>query len=167
MTDLEIDGLAAELLGLIAQQPNEKRCYWGPQPPYYRSDEIKLMLAEEFGRRNGWNLSKRWFSWGQLSRRSPQRTLKEESDGLPHPHEVADHRYFFRRDKRPAALAVHLYGWPDPHCQASVADVCTKYGLVAREVTDFPSWWYPGVTHLVVYEPENIPAPFPRFPQNR
>jgi hypothetical protein len=153
MTDLEIDELATELGRLIAMQPKEKRCYWRPQPPYYRSDEIKLLLAEEFGHRHDWNLSRRWFGWGQLARRSVMRTRQEEWDSTPQPHEVADHCYYFRKDKRPAALAVHLYNWPAEYCQASVAAVCSKHGLAAREVTNFPSWWYPGVTHLIVYEP--------------
>lgn len=148
LTHLQTETLVDELLTIIADRSKDRRL---SSRPFYRSIEIKLELAREFGRRNGWRLSKHWFTWGQLARGSHCRTRQDCFDGLPNPHAAADHRYFFRRDRRPAALVVHLYNWSV--CRPDVAKVCDRYGLAAREVDDFPSWWYPGATTLIVYEP--------------
>ena len=140
MTNHQVDATAAEILSRITSK----------RPGKF---ELKIALAREFGRRNGWKLSDRCFVWGQLARGSNQKTRQEERGGLLLAHEAADHRYFYRKDGRPAALAAHLYGWPTNRMIGSVAEVCAKHNLTARVATDFPSWHYPDVTTLIVYEP--------------
>ena len=64
------------------------------------------------------------------------------------PHDQFDHPYYYRRGRHAAAIAAHLYGWP--HVRERCEATARQHGLVL-EVPDFPSWWFPGQTTLVVY----------------
>jgi hypothetical protein len=117
-------------------------------------DEAKRMLAEEFGRRHGWKRSRAWFCLGQLARQSNQRKDQEGFDEGRFHHMMLDHSYYYRetnRPYRPAAIAVHLYDWPAD--KLDIENICRRLGLRCEAVMDFPSWWYPGETHLIVYTP--------------
>jgi hypothetical protein len=111
---------------------------------------IESQLAIEFGRRNGWQLSDKWFSLCTLTRNglfdgSPCPQYPSEQDYIDHP-------YFYRKDRRARALAVHLYNATGRH--DAIAAWAASNGMRASLPTDFPSWWYPRWTTLVVYEPD-------------
>jgi hypothetical protein len=55
-------------------------------------------------------------------------------------HTIMDHAYWFRRNRKAAAIAAHLYGWP--HRRDVCEDAARRYGL-RLEIPDFPSWYYP------------------------
>jgi len=64
---------------------------------------------------------------------------------------LTDHPTFYRTpDRRAAAVAAHLYGLTDETRWRCVA-WAAAHRLDVAFPTDFPSWWYPGWTKLVVY----------------
>jgi hypothetical protein len=72
-----------------------------------------------------------------------------ESYGNP---DYLDHPFYYRepnRPWRPAAIATHLYDWPS--YRDKVADLARRFDISAEPVSDFPSWWFPGWTTLVLY----------------
>lgn len=108
-------------------------------------DNMRTSLATEFGCRQGW-------TYRQYDRISPGdlsgRWTAPEDDPL------VSNAYTFRHpDGSPAAIVGHVYGTaPNETC-----NVLTKRGetlaLSVSFATNFPSWWYPGRTTLVVFEP--------------
>lgn len=73
-------------------------------------------------------------------------------DGTPY----CDHRYCYRdplAGYRPSALAVHLYNF-GKYEEDLIAARCESLGLVYKHITEFPSWWYPGSTSLILYTPK-------------
>jgi hypothetical protein len=117
---------------------------------YRRMFEMRRKLAAEFGNRFGWKPSHADFPLGKLS---PQR-VGERSDWWNDPYqrrnEYIDHPYYFRhpeRPYRPAGIAAHQYDGFNDRIEA-FAD---KLGIIAEPISDFPSWWYLGVTTLIGY----------------
>jgi hypothetical protein len=116
----------------------------------FEGQDAQRRLAEEFGRRHGWRLSDSCFTLYQLGRRL------SKYDHLIDTFSLTDHPFFYRettKPYRPAALAVHLYDWC-PKKESEVVELCKHYGLIREVVRDFPSWWYPGWTQLVLYTPQ-------------
>lgn len=110
--------------------------------------KIHETLAREFAIFNGWRLSKPSFGLGQLARRSNQ-SRRHEPTLPPHPF---DHNYFYREivpPYRPAAIATHPYTFDD----SQFLELATKYGIDVQLIEDFPSWWFPGSTHLILATP--------------
>lgn len=113
---------------------------------------IMRRLAVEFGRRHGWQLSDSAFAILTLrlgkARAGQYRRNCDETIPGGHDGRLMDHPYYYRKDGKAAAVAAHLYDWP------TIADDCRVYaeqrGLTLL-VPDFPSWWFPGSTTLVVY----------------
>ena len=101
-------------------------------------------VARAFGARYGLNLSPEPFKVEQLSRGMCLRSKKTLTD-FGHPH--ADHPFFFRYGKRSWMVAAHLYDRDMAACEAWAA----SHGLQAQAVDDFPSWWLPGRTSMVIY----------------
>jgi hypothetical protein len=116
-----------------------------------RHAELQRTLARRFGAERGWTLSSSAFSLRTLSRgkRHGGRYILN-GDGFFEGSiaDCFDHPYWFRHDGAAAAIAAHLYGFP--HNKADCEAVAAEYGL-RFETPDFPSWWYPGGTTLVVY----------------
>ena len=115
----------------------------------------EAILAEEFGRLHGWQRSKHGFNLHQLSNGK----CSAKIPGLMWSWEPIDHPYLYReREKpyRPSALVVHLYG---DGSNWKLEEFCSYYGLHYRIVDDFPSWWNPGNTTLIVYIREPLPQP--------
>jgi len=76
----------------------------------------------------------------------------------PWPRELVDHGYFYRKDRKAAAVAAHLYGTFDAaKCQDAEA-TAALYGLRVTWPEDFPSWYLPGRTTLMVCTPLAEPA---------
>jgi hypothetical protein len=109
-------------------------------------------LAIDFGEVRGWKLTDRQFDLMTLSRGKQHSGARDYSGRHQpgHHHSSFDHPYFYKRDRKAAAIVAHLYGWPSDTCRAECAEIADRYGLKI-ETPDFPSWWYPGGTTLVVY----------------
>lgn len=108
----------------------------------------KRRLATEFGAERGWKLAKKRFGLIALKRGTTYSLIRSDADALADqlPHDFFDHPYFYRREGKAAAIAAHLYHFD----QQAVAAFASENGL-AWETPNFPSWWYPGATRLVVF----------------
>lgn len=113
-------------------------------------------LAVLFGERHGWNLSKSAFSPSVLARRGLFNGRGYHVD--PWPHELVDHGYFYRKDRMAAAVAAHLYGDFDAAKRKDTEATAALYGLRVTWPEDFPSWYLPGRTTLIVCTPATDPA---------
>jgi hypothetical protein len=102
-------------------------------------------LAVLFGERHGWRLSRSDFSPSVLARRG-------------WPRELVDHGYFYRKDRKAAAVAAHLYGTFDAAKRQDTEATAALYGLRVTWPEDFPSWYLPGRTTLIVCTPLAEPA---------
>ena len=113
-------------------------------------------LAVLFGERHGWHLSKSAFSPSVLARRGLFNGRGSHVD--PWPRELVDHGYFYRRDRKAAAVAAHLYGTFDAAKRQDTEATAALYGLRVTWPEDFPSWYLPGRTTLIVCTPLAGPA---------
>ena len=109
-----------------------------------------------FGERHGWHLSKSDFSPSVLARRGLFNGRGYHVD--PWPRELVDHGYFYRRDRKAAAVAAHLYGTFDAAKRQDTEATASLYGLRVTWPEDFPSWYLPGRTTLIVCTPLAEPA---------
>ena len=132
-----------EIAALLARDINVS----GHEPAVRRAAR-RRRLAEEFAASRGWNLSDRPFGLIALKRGTLYSHIGSPADVLADelPHALFDHKGFFRTKKRAIGVAAHLYRVDVPTIEAFVKE----YGLKA-ETPYFPSWWWPGVTTLVVY----------------
>ena len=108
-------------------------------------------LAVLFGERHGWHLSKSAFSPSVLARGGLFNGRGYHVD--PWPHELVDHGYFYRKDRKAAAVAAHLYGDFDAAKRQDTEATAALHGLRATWPEDFPSWYLPGRTTLIVCTP--------------
>ena len=76
----------------------------------------------------------------------------------PWPRELVDHGYFYRKDRKAAAVAAHLYGDFDAAKRKDTEATAALYGLRVTWPEDFPSWYLPGRTTLIVCTPATDPA---------
>ena len=113
-------------------------------------------LAMLFGERHGWRLSKSDFSPSVLARCGLFNGRGYHVD--PWPHELVDHGYFYRKDRKAAAVAAHLYGTFDAAKRQDTEATAALYGLRVTWPEDFPSWYLPGRTTLIVCTPLAEPA---------
>ena len=113
-------------------------------------------LAVLFGERHGWRLSKSDFSPSVLARRGLFNGRGYHVD--PWPRELIDHGYFYRKDRKAAAVAAHLYGIFDAAKCQDTEDTAALHGLRVTWPEDFPSWYLPGRTTLIVCTPLAEPA---------
>ena len=113
-------------------------------------------LAVLFGERHGWHLSKSAFSPSVLARRGLFNGRGYHVD--PWPRELVDHGYFYRRDRKAAAVAAHLYGTFDAAKRQDTKATAALHGLRVTWPEDFPSWYLPGRTTLIVCTPLAGPA---------
>ena len=113
-------------------------------------------LAVLFGERHGWHLSRSDFSPSVLARRGLFNGRGYHVD--PWPRELIDHGYFYRKDRKAAAVAAHLYGIFDAAKRQDTEDTAALYGLRVTWPEDFPSWYLPGRTTLIVCTPLAEPA---------
>lgn len=123
-----------------------------PKPPFFQLRAIDQALAQQFGTEHGWTLSPSDFSLCMLAEGSPQpRRSIEDTDVDASRFDDLDHPYFYRRFRRPAAIAAHLYDLSD-YRRARCEALAERFDLDLL-VPDFPSWWNPqkNGTTLVVY----------------
>ena len=76
----------------------------------------------------------------------------------PWPRELVDHPFYYRKDRMASTVAAHLYGTFDAAKRQDIAAFAELKGLRTTWSEDFPSWWLPGRTTLVVYTPLTGPA---------
>lgn len=111
-------------------------------------------LTCEFARRRGWKFRRRedHFTHAMLAdRRKRRRWYEQDFLGW------SDHDHFFRDlGGNPAAVAGHPYDLDRPGARAGYAASAARCGLKATFPTDFPSWWYPGRTGFVLFEPADL-----------
>lgn len=110
-------------------------------------------LAVEFGARHGWTVGS---AFSVRTLREGARTtgrLYDTRGGWD--QAFADHPFFYRLNGRAAALAAHLFG-----STAGADEWAQRAGLVVKR-PNFPSWWYPGRTTLIVFE--HSPVTFKRW----
>lgn len=110
---------------------------------------LQLQLALLFGKRRRWHLSRSDFSPTVLARGGL-------FDGrgvhaVAWSHDLVDHGYFYRKDRKAVAVASHLYGELNEAKRRNIASMAAHLGLKAEWPEDFPSWWAPNSTTLVVY----------------
>ena len=113
-------------------------------------------LAVLFGERHGWHLSKSAFSPSVLARGGLFNGRGYHVD--PWPRELVDHGYFYRRDRKAAAVAAHLYGTFDAAKRQDTEATAALCGLRVTWPEDFPSWYLPARTTLIVCTPLSGPA---------
>jgi hypothetical protein len=139
--------LAQQLRVLLMPPPDETRNAEAQR--LFEQKAIQHHLAVAFGHRHGWTLSHSEFTLRCLARRAhhdPYGLFQGNADALDHP-------YFYRAQRRAAAIAVHLYRGAGDTAEDQVTAWAASHGLAASFPTDFPSWWFPGWTRLVVYQP--------------
>ena len=113
-------------------------------------------LAVLFGERHGWHLTRSGFSPSVLARRGLFNGRGNHVD--PWPRELVDHGYFYRKDRKAAAVAAHLYGDFDAAKRHHTEATAALYGLRVTWPEDFPSWYLPARTTLIVCTPLSGPA---------
>ncbi len=114
--------------------------------------EIQVALAAEFGRRRGWLRARHQFTPAalQFARMHSFKRWPNSDEQWPYP--FFDHSYWYRTpDRRAAAVVVHLYNLTDA-LEAQAQAWAVAHRLQVTFPVDFPSWWNPGGTRLVVYE---------------
>ena len=107
-------------------------------------DKCRLVLAKRFGEERGWKLSRRGFGLHALIkglRTSWTHDWAKDS----YRHEVFDHCYYYKFNGEAVAVVAHPYHYG----KESLEHFCEKNGLT-HETPNFPSWWFPNRTHIVV-----------------
>jgi hypothetical protein len=111
---------------------------------------LQQQLATIFGERHGWRLSASGFAPAVLAGRDVSARTADPANGWT--RAAADHPFFYRAERRAAAVVAHLYRAADQD-RAAVRSWAAAHRLRVAFPTDFPSWWVPGATTLCVYEP--------------
>jgi len=177
MSDKEVEAAIVRILEII-EETSRLRSAGNRYVTYpdhelnIEHSELRADLAIEFGRRNGWSRAKSQFSIEALAgRKSRGGSRGRESTFLGEHHELFDHFYCYREMQHPfraAAVVAHLYGaLPGTSAAATYPNLVFSQkeldekaakarGLgLALTWTQFPSWWSPGSTTLVLYTPLN------------
>ena len=147
MEAIDVEAAVARLKALYVAPPPSRDWRAGRM----REDEIwslKSQLAAEFGRRHGWQPSY-GFSLECLARHGERG--RDEYGGWN--RDAFDHSYYYREGRRAAAIVAHLYPHDWGQRVPKLIAWADRQGLVASVPTDFPSWWMPDETKLVVYTP--------------
>jgi hypothetical protein len=120
--------------------------------------EAQHQLATAFAARHGWKLSEAPFAIAKLAPPAIRRRQRDDDFGAWWTDSgvidgcCVDPPFYYRephRPWRPAAIAAHLYDWS--HHRDKIADLARHLEISAEPISDFPSWWYPGWTTLVLY----------------
>ena len=115
-----------------------------------RLTELQERAAQLFGESRGWKLSPSSFSFSVLAKRK----VHNPHEIAPYaPHDIADHPYYYRTaDRRAAAIVAHNYNLRESERARAKIVEAVGPGIKVSFLGDV-SWWYPGWTTLVLYEP--------------
>lgn len=112
---------------------------------------LKGWMADEFGRVRGWRQSRSGFDVAVLAAGKMNSGGRRSYYGWP--HKFSDHRCYFRwPDRRAAAVVGQPYALT-ADTRRDAEHWAAANGLRVSFPTDFPSWWYPGHSTLVLFEP--------------
>jgi hypothetical protein len=106
-------------------------------------EEIEERLVTEFGRRRGWERC-------ETDLRSIYRDFLPEFTGQHWDHRCLDQPYVYRVPGHGIAI-VNNIGDCDQRMSDETRSFADEYDLTVEYVTDFPSWYRPGETELVVW----------------
>ena len=135
-----------------------------------RIDRLGERARAEFAHVNGWHVARTKFSFHCLITAKPHHWCFECSQDPLHcavpfdPHRD-DHPEYFRSPTlpyRPTAISAHLYA------DDSIVERAREWAIVHRLVLHEPpnlqaSWYYPGMTRLVVYTRPEVILKWPSF----
>ena len=153
------EGVADRIAALIEATPKPP----ADPTPRQRLDHLKTVQAHaaalaadrswmvrEFARRTGWRHRRGdHFTRAMLAEGRKRRGVGDR-DFLG----WSDHDYFLRdANGIPVAVAGHPYDVEAPGRRADYERSAAAHGLVVTFPTDFPSWWFPGRTTLVLFRP--------------
>lgn len=147
--DIDTEALVGEILETIdrlAIWPNPQ--IWLRQWRYQRLRWLKDRLAVEFDRRHGWRMTRSLFRPSVLARRGTRNGYCDFTDRW----RFTDHTYSYKIGHYAAGIATHPYD-VDDRFRYDARRWAEPRGLRVEFPTDFPSWWYPGRTTLVVFTP--------------
>jgi len=142
LSDTQVNSIAGEIVALI----HDRKTASG-----VRMNELKQVLAVEFGRRHGWKWCPDSYGAQHLFGKRPQYHRR-----IRPPHN--DHASGYRISRLPVAIVSQPYPAGKPGDNAWIDTMrlwAAQHGLVLS-FPNFPSWWYPGWTRLCVFTlPEN------------
>ncbi len=147
--------IAAEILSMIPNCPRtldgspsaaDRRQRWKEIEQHTdHLTALKMRMVGLFGEQRGWRRARRHFNAIKLARRGRGYALLDDW-----PHCYADHAYFYLKDRQPVGVVAHPYDISAEEPRG-VHEWAAREGLKAS-FPDFPSWWYPGRTSLVLFE---------------
>lgn len=110
---------------------------------------LRHRLMIDFGAQFGWKPSHTEFGLKTLSQGKMHGNMGYGDNPYSGSfHDQFDHPYYYRHERKAAAIAAHLYNYPTN--RESCLELAELYNL-RLIVPDFPSWWFPGFTTLVAY----------------
>lgn len=163
-TDADVEKATARILEIMDEQnrlikAGNRAVRYADHRLVIEENDIRSQLAAEFGRRHQWMRAKRDFSIEVLAGRLHHSGLdyaRQASFGCH--YDLFDHPYCYRDVARPyraAAVVAHLYN-NSAEKPGNLSVLAGQLGLTVSW-PDFPSWWYPGRTHLVLVTPIGCP----------
>lgn len=108
---------------------------------------LQYSLAVDFGLSRGWTLT--------LTDFSPAVLADRKAGGGHDDHGCwgfTDHTFWYRQGRHAAAVATHPYAVDDRY-RTEAARWASARKLSVTYPADFPSWWLPGRTTLVLFTP--------------
>lgn len=113
---------------------------------------LQTYLAIQFGNNYGWVLSSA-FSPRCLARNGHHDGKELSETEMYFHHSYGDHPYYYRQNNRAIAVVAHLYDLDDDD-KNLIFEWADGRNLKVS-YPDEPSWWYPDVTKMVLFEPKN------------
>lgn len=139
MTDTEVAAKIQE----VKELSRDQKLFWN-------CDAVQNELAAEYGHRRGWLHSTRDYSVRALIEGKVHARINWDLPRIKLP--LFDHPYFYRDARRRAiALVSHVYTRLTDEAKTEALKQAETMGLTVEFPDDFPSWWSPGRTALVVY----------------
>ena len=109
-------------------------------------DGLRTQIATEFGRRRGWTFCDQYDRIRPVDLSERWTSLEDNC--------LCSNAYTFRLpDGTPAAIAGHVYKGDRESVRQDLQRKADGAGMVLSFPTDVPSWWFPGGTTLVLFEP--------------
>ena len=119
----------------------------------FEANALRHRLAAEFGLAHSWYLSKTRFSIRCLARRGHHDGSDNDPSFFFDDGDMFDHSYHYRTpNRRAAAIATHFYNSSGDARRSEITSWAAAHDLAAT-FPEFPSWWFPGWTTLVRYQP--------------
>ncbi len=113
---------------------------------------LQYSLAIDFGLSRGWTLTMADFSPAVLANRKAHGGYNDNGWWS-----FVDHTFWYRQGRYAAAVATHPYT-VDGGYRTEAACWANNKKLSITYPADFPSWWLPGRTTLVLFTPMLPPA---------